>query len=290
MNTRLRVTPLLVAAGLLSGCHHGWGPALERRTEKTFQAPAGSVVTARIGGGPITVRTGPEGEIRVELLEQVYASSDRDADEVLRDIESDVSQQRNEVRVTARRRSGEWRFWREGQVHFNATLTVPPNVRLDLDTSGGSIRVRGDRTAETRANTSGGSVEADGGAGPIKVETSGGSIRIGHALSTLDAETSGGGITVGYVGPEARNVAVNTSGGSIRIGVDPAASLDVSASTSGGRVSVKGLPLEASDEERSSVVGKLNGGGGHLRATTSGGGIDLTAAPAPRRAESSPQD
>jgi hypothetical protein len=236
---------------------------------------------AQLGGGSITVETGREGEVRLQLLEQVFASSDRDADEVLRSVEVQTAQERNEVRLIARQRNHS--FWRHGQVRFTATLTVPANVRVDLGTSGGSIRVRGERSSDTRAETSGGGITIDGGTGNMTLDTSGGSIRVGTALTRLDAGTSGGGITVGYVGPKASNVVVETSGGSIRVGIDRHATLNVSASASGGHVDFNNLGLETSERERSSVVGVLNGGGGVLRATTSGGGIDLSASQAPRR-------
>jgi hypothetical protein len=122
------------------------------------------------------------------------------------------------------------------------------------------------------------------------LDTSGGSIRVGSALGRLDAGTSGGGITVSYIGPKASNVVTHTSGGSIRLGIDRDAALNVNASTSGGHVAVKGLGLESSEQNRSSLVGVLNGGGGLLRATTSGGGIDLSPAEPPRRPDVSRDD
>jgi DUF4097 and DUF4098 domain-containing protein YvlB len=158
---------------------------------------------------------------------------------------------------------------------MDAELTVPPDVRLELNTSGGSIVVQGLRHAPVRAHTSGGSITVDGGNTPIAVNTSGGSIRIGHIGHTLRAHTSGGSIRVAEVAASATDVEVSTSGGSVRVGVAPTARLTVEASTSGGRVSVDGLAIDTSLRSRTHVTGRLNGGGGQLRASTSGGSVRI---------------
>jgi DUF4097 and DUF4098 domain-containing protein YvlB len=285
MATTLRLAALLtfVAASTSACLDHG-GPVLERRTDRSYPVSAGSLVRVELADGPITVETGDPGEVRVQLLEQVYSSSDRDADDALRGVQVAFAQQRDEVKLVAKREDSDWRFWRNAQVHFSATLTVPADVRLNLDTSGGRIRVRGERSAEIKADTSGGSVSIDGGTSAMNLDTSGGSITVGTALSALDADTSGGSIRVGYIGPRTRTVVLSTSGGGIRVGIDADAALNVNASTSGGSVEVDHLPLHTSDENRSSLIGLLNGGGGQLRATTSGGNIHLDRAQAPRRA------
>jgi hypothetical protein len=251
---------------------------LERRTERTFDVAAGSIVRVSIAGGPITVTTGPSGKVHATLLEEVFAHSERDADEALANLESVVAQRGDEVEVTGRRkRSGFWEFWNGRRVRFTATLAVPPDVRLDVDTSGGGIRVHGERTASVDADTSGGSIAVDSGT-DLTLDTSGGGIRVGQALGSLDADTSGGSITVEYVGASASDVRLNTSGGGIRVGVDPRAALTIDAGTSGGGVSVNGLPFEPQSRDRNHAHGTMNGGGGRLTASTSGGSVRISAA------------
>jgi DUF4097 and DUF4098 domain-containing protein YvlB len=148
-------------------------------------------------------------------------------------------------------------------------------VLLDLGTSGGRISVRGNRTADVKAGTSGGSVSADGGRANLTLNTSGGSIRVREVLGRLSADTSGGGIDVGYVGPTARDVVLTTSGGSIDVGVDPAASFALDAGTSGGSVRIEDLPFDALSQGRSHASGVINGGTNRLRVSTSGGGISI---------------
>ena len=145
----------------------------------------------------------------------------------------------------------------------------------------GRIGIQGDRSAEVRAETSGGAIAADGGRAPFVLNTSGGSIKVARALGQLHAETSGGSVSVDYVGPSANDIDLETSGGSIRIGLDPQARLNITAGTSGGTVRIEGLPFAGSAERRSHASGTMNGGGGRLRASTSGGGITLRAADDP---------
>jgi hypothetical protein len=272
---------VFLLAGLAVGCGN-WtvlagAPQVERRLERTFTVAPGSLVVVDISGGPIEVDTGQGRSMQLTLVQRVdNVSNDAQADDALRDYEISAAQQDSTVTLIGRRHQGSWR-WRRGdpQVRLSARLTVPADVRLDLDTSGGPITVRGDRTANVKVSTSGGSITVDGGRATFDLNTSGGPIRVGRALGNVRAETSGGSITVDYVGPNATDVSLDTSGGAIRVGVDRAAKLDISASTSGGSVDVENLPFETRSIRRTRAVGSINGGGGRLTADTSGGSVQI---------------
>ena len=253
-------------------------PQLERRLERTFTVAADSLVMVEITGGPITVETGSGRSMQLTLEQRFEnVSSETEADQVLQGYDVSAVQQGGTVTLTAQRHRDSNQRSRRGdpRVSFRATLTVPADVRLDVNTSGGSITVRGERTADVAADTSGGPITVDGGRANFDLNTSGGPIRVGRALGNVRAETSGGGITVDYVGPTATEVLLDTSGGSIRVGVDRAAKLNISASTSGGSVDVENLPFETRTIRRSHAVGTINGGGGRLTADTSGGSIEI---------------
>jgi hypothetical protein len=269
-------------AGLTVGCGPWVSPSaaqvVERRLERTFDVAAGSLVAVNITGGPIAVETGPGRSARLVLEQRVdRVSSDAEADRALADYEITAVQDGGTVTLTGRRRRDADREWRRNgpRVALRAILTIPADVRVDLDTSGGSISVRGDRTAAVRADTSGGGITVDGGRADFDLDTSGGSIRVGRVQGNVRASTSGGSITVDYVGPTASDVRLDTSGGGIRVGVDRAAKLDIDASTSGGSVDVENLPFDTRNIRRSRAVGSINGGGGRLTADTSGGSIEI---------------
>jgi hypothetical protein len=268
----------LLAVGCADWTTLSGAPQIERRLERTFTVDAGSLVLVDISGGPIDVETGPGRSMQLTLVQRVdNVSSDAQADEALRDYEISATQQASTVSLIGRRHQGSSGRWRRGdpQVRLSARLTVPADVRLDLDTSGGPITVRGERAAHVKVDTSGGAITVDGGRADFDLGTSGGPIRVGRVLGNVRADTSGGSITVDYVGPTATDVSLETSGGSIRVGVDRAAKLDISAETSGGSVDVENLPFETRTIRRTRAVGSINGGGGRLTADTSGGSIEI---------------
>lgn len=249
---------------------------LERRIEQTYQVAPGSTVTVELSGGRITVVPGAGRSAAITLVQRAHTTSERDADAALADYTVLLTQQDGDVRLVARRKGGlDFGVWRRIRVNMDAEIAVPADVRLELNTSGGSIEIRGLRRAPVRAHTSGGSIRVDGGDTPIAVNTSGGSIRVGHIGQTLRARTSGGSIRIAQVAASATDVDVSTSGGSVRVGVDPAARLTIEGSTSGGSVSVDGLALQASRRSRTHIAGQLNGGGGRLKASTSGGSVRI---------------
>ncbi len=277
-----RAFRLLFLAALAVG-FGSWAPLsgaqrIERRLERSFNVAAGSIVLVRISGGPITVETGSGRSVQLTLEQRVNnVSSEAQADEALKDYEVSAVQQGSTVTLTGKRYQDRDRSWRRGDpnVSFAATLTIPADVQLDLDTSGGPITVRGERTANVKVDTSGGAITVDGGRANFDLDTSGGPIRVGRVLGNVIADTSGGSITVDYVGPTATEVSLDTSGGAIRVGVDRAAKLDISASTSGGSVQIDNLPFETRNLRRTRAVGSINGGGGRLTADTSGGSIEI---------------
>lgn len=249
---------------------------LERQLERTYQVAPGSSVAVDLSGGRILVVPGTGTTATITLLQRVHTSSEREADAALEDYTVDFSQQDGVVGLVARRKRGiDFSPWRQIRVNMDAEIAVPPTVKLDLNTSGGSIEIRGRRSGQIQAHTSGGSITVEGGSAAIAVNTSGGSIRVDHAGNTLHARTSGGSIRVNEVADSATEVDVRTSGGSVRVGVAPSARISVDASTSGGRVSVDGLALETSQRSRTHVTGRMNGGGGRLRASTSGGSVHI---------------
>jgi hypothetical protein len=260
----LAVLLLLPSAACLSS----FSDTLERPFTRTFEASGASLVRVRVAGGGITVTTGDSDHVDARLTARVRTNSESEADSWLSDYDVVLERQGSEIVVSARRKPG--RVWTQvfgdhGQVQFSAELTVPAGIAVDLDTSGGSIRVEGRRTGPVKADTSGGGITIDGGSGDIDADTSGGGIRIGEALGQLRADTS------------ARTVALDTSGGGIKIGIDPRASLRIGAETSGGGVSVDGLDLTRLVRERQRITGTLNAGDGTLRAQTSGGSIRIAA-------------
>lgn len=273
------IRQLIIPALLLSAL------TLNAKTSRTlnerFEVRPGVTIEVNINGGPITVEIGDSGVVEIELIQSVSTNDEAEAAELFERAALVIEQQGDRVRVITNPNRGDsgLRSWfRNNHVNHTARLTVPAEVNLNLDTSGGPITVNGLVNGSLRADTSGGGINVTGATGPLYLDTSGGAIRVDQAFSRVHADTSGGPIRIGYVGPDADDINADTSGGGINIGLDPAGGYDLYADTSGGRVSVNDLNFTARKQDRTHAEGQINDGGTRVRADTSGGGITIHAA------------
>lgn len=287
---------------------------IERVVEKTFTVSAAGTLQVETQGGEIRVSPSGESVVKVTARQKIRASSEAEADDLLKKLELVIEQNGNDVKATARHDRKPAGFilgsWPPVQVDF--IVTVPAGFATDLRTSGGGITV-GDLEGRMQARTSGGAIKAgrigavveahtSGGSitlqaarGPVELKTSGGNITVGQVkgsaeLSTsggsikidsvensLRAHTSGGSIRAGFAGRLDADSSLVTSGGSLHVTVDRAAAFRLDASTSGGGVDAEGLTitLENSGRDRRRLAGNVNGGGPVLKLRSSGGGITV---------------
>ncbi|MSU48546.1 MAG: hypothetical protein EXS37_05535 [Opitutus sp.] len=309
MNTSLRfafATGLAVASALVAQA------GINRLVEKNFSVTGAGMLRVETQGGEIRVSVSTDSVVRVTVKQKIRASSEAEADELLKKLDLTIEQNGNDVRVVSKyeRRGPGFHFGSWPPVQVDVVVTVPASFGAELHTSGGDITV-GDLngTAELRtsgggiklgkmggsvdARTSGGSITLDQAAGAVELKTSGGNISVGRvagradlstsggsikiesAASGLRAHTSGGNIRAGITGPLQEECALSTSGGSVRVAVDKTAAFRLDASTSGGGVDAEGLTLtlEKSSRDRSRLAGTVNGGGPLLNLRSSGGGI-----------------
>jgi DUF4097 and DUF4098 domain-containing protein YvlB len=278
--------------------------AAEKAFDRSFDVTSGGRLSVNIEGGQIVVLGTDANRVVVhmrakgseERLEKVTLSADRNAEGVT---------------VLGKRDRGDRLFgWLGSDVNISVTIEVPREYNLDLHTSGGDINVRQvngtaiGRTSGGRVNvesirgdvrmrtsggrmdarsiqgsleleTSGGSITATQIDGRVRANSSGGSIRLEQVSGAVDAHTSGGSINIQLAGKN-EGVVAKTSGGSISLRVSSSIAGDLNASTSGGRVSTD-LTLTSSDVGKSSLRGKLNGGGPEILARTSGGSIQIVS-------------
>lgn len=306
----------LVAASLLAATAIAAPARIERVVEKTFSVQAGGKLHVKTQGGEIRVEPGPDGVVKITARQKIRASSEAEADELLKKHQLVFEQAGNDVSASsnyeARLPGLHWGSWPPVQVDF--IVTAPASFATDLQTAGGGITVGnlnaaakartsggaiklGKIGAGVDAHTSGGSVTLEGAKGEVKLATSGGNITVGRvegpaALSTsggsikieavtgsLKAHTSGGSIRAGVTGPLEGDSMLETSGGSVRVTVDRTAAFRLDAATSGGSVNAEGLTitLEKSGRDRSRLTGSVNGGGPTLKLRASGGSIDVKA-------------
>jgi hypothetical protein len=310
MNTSFR---WLVASTLFAAAALTASARIERIVERSFAVGATGHLYLETESGEIRVEPGDDAAVHVRARQRIAASTEAEADELLRQLQLTFEHNGNAVRVVSRyaRRTTAFHFGSWPPVNVDFIVKVPRGFQSELVTSGGAIivgnldgkasartsggSIRFGRMGDTvSARTSGGSINVDGArgsvelrtsggnitvgqiAGPAEFSTSGGSIRAESVTGALQANTSGGSIRAGLVGPLTGDSHLSTSGGSVRLTLDPAAAFRLDASTSGGHVNAQGLTIKLEQGgSRSRLAGAVNGGGPLVKLRSSGGGIEI---------------
>jgi hypothetical protein len=199
---------------------------------KTFTSKGITNLKMNTSGGSLSVVGTNEPEARIEVYVRANQNRDdiiskEDLEERLKNYELTVSQDGNTIVAFAKNKTNNWGK-KSLSIAFRAF--VPENITTDLNTSGGSLSVKGitgnaiGRTSggsisvvkcknKIALKTSGGSISADNCSGDINITTSGGSISAADLDGTIDLTTSGGSISLDNLKGNTRAI---TSGGSIK--------------------------------------------------------------------------
>jgi len=302
----------LVTLGALLGAPILAQAKINRIVEKTFTVQEGGDLKVQTSGGDIQILSGNGNEVKVTARERINADSEAKADELLQDLDLTIEQQGNNVLARAKyAKTGGWR-WGSTPVTVSFTVVVPKRYNVDLNTSGGNIgleslvghahlrtsggnlqldRIDGEidgntsggnidlkeGTAKVKLSTSGGDIHVDRAGGEADLSTSGGNIVINSVLGRLNASTSGGDIKATIEGELKGSCDLSTSGGNVVVAVEKSAAFDLKSRTSGGSVNADGLTItiDKGGIGKSSLSGKVNGGGPLLALGTSGGDIRI---------------
>jgi len=308
MKTSLKyVTALLVTISITALATEGQ-PYLTK--EFTMDKPGN--LNVKINGGGISVSSHEGNKVKVEMYVRKgvkwITPTDDAADDIREDYDIEIVQSENTVsaRVERKNEISSWFSWFGDNISISFTVYVPEKISCTLNTSGGSISLKG-VTGKQEVKTSGGSLTLNSIQGRMEARTSGGSISIEKYTGTLSAHTSGGPISLQDSRGELN---VSTSGGSIKLNnVDGS----IEASTSGGGIhanisaldkylrlktsggsitavvptglgldlNLKGNHVNAKlinfngEAEKDEVVGSMNGGGIPVVMSTSGGSVNL---------------
>lgn len=238
----------------------------ESRMEKTLRLDPGGRLSIDTDMGSVSVVGTNTAGVRM-----VVTSRRREVEDLLR---FDFREDPGSVAVTARRRHGRIFGWARSGESVHWEVRVPAQTQLDIDTSGGRIRIEGLRS-DARLETSGGGIAVRDHVGDLNGDTSGGGIALERIRGRVRVETSGGGIQGTQIdGP----IQAETSGGSVRL---DRVSGDIRAHSSGGGIHIHeaGARVEAdtSGGGIEASFAKGNARGGILE--TSGGGIEVSLDP-----------
>jgi DUF4097 and DUF4098 domain-containing protein YvlB len=256
-STQSIATALLV--GLVSvGIATGQESTVERqgrytieKVQATYQVNPGGTLYLSASAGAIIVESTDKNEVHVLAEKRVDEDREDRARELLDEIEVEMTQSGDDVRVEARI----YRSRRNRRVPLRFRVSVPRRYNIDLDTEGGEIEIA-DLDGNVMARTSGGGIEVGRITGQVEVRTAGGSIEIEEGGSRVIAKTAGGGIKIRR---SAGSVEANTAGGSIELGPSGG---DVELKTAGGSI-------------------RIEESGGRVRAETAGGSISVDGSNGP---------
>jgi hypothetical protein len=260
--------------------------ASEKSLARTFTVSPGGMLTVDADSASVKVSSSDTNKVTVHI-------ELRGSDDELANAKLDAVQDGSGVTVTARLRSkSSWFRWSSSSSDGHIEVTVPKRYSATVHTAGGSIELR-DTVGSARLNTSGGEIVAKNVIGNLELRTSGGEILAETIRGDVDANTSGGDVRLldidgrikgntsgGSV--QCRLVGINrgisamTSGGSIELTVPRNTTANFKGTTSGGAIT-SDLPITSTDRQEGHVEGSINGGGAPISASTSGGGISLSA-------------
>ena len=235
---------------------------------KTFTANAIKNLKMNTSGGSLSVVGITDSQARIEVYVRSNIGNDEinkeELEERLKNYELSVSQDGNTIVAFAKNKNNNWGK-KSLSIAFKAF--VPENITTDLNTSGGSISVKG-ITGNAIGRTSGGSISVMKCKNKIALKTSGGSISADNCSGDIDLSTSGGSISAADLDG---TIDLRTSGGSINLDNLKG---NTKAITSGG--SIKATEL------RGESMVKTSGGSialreiyGTLDAATSAGSMDV---------------
>jgi hypothetical protein len=268
-----RTSTLLASLALGTGLLLAAPALADYRFEKTLPLAAGGELLVETAGGSVTVTGGAaEGA-------HIVVTAERDREEVEERYTFDFSSQDGQARVINRRRGsgfGHWFDWGRGMgLHFE--IQVPRSTRVDLQSSGGGIRVS-DLQGAARLRSSGGAVGAFDLVGAVDASSSGGGVEVRRVQGDLRLGSSGGRVTAEQI---TGDVSAESSGGGVEVS---AVTGDVDASSSGGGVHLDGIggrvTAESSGGPVTAVLAPDNTAGGSL--SSSGGGVRVDVDPAAR--------
>src|SRR5438046_944668 len=141
----------------------------EHKIEKEFQVSTGGKLIVQADQGSIEVNSDARDKVHVRLFRHVKGGSQAQADELFGNHDVTFTQDGNNVSIIGRNKKDRFRFGsiRQPSLQVRYEISIPKRFDVDLNTSGGDIRLRELEGAAT-ARTSSGSIELGMIAGQVK--------------------------------------------------------------------------------------------------------------------------
>ena len=283
---RIRIVPPLALAGVLVLAALGAGVPLaegaEARavTERVFPFEPGGELSIESQNGRITVEAWNRPEVRVQITRIVRANDDKRAQDLLKDVQADVSLGPDRITIKSRypKRNETVGLWdvlgqRVTSMNIHYYVQVPAQTDLTLETSNGDLQVKG-TSGDIDGQTVNGGVEVRSVSGPVEVSTTNGNIRLASVSGSARAETTNGEVAAELtrVGGSGR-IELTTTNGDVNVILPDPVRATLDAMTTNGRVRV-GYPIEReSGSTARTLRGRIGGGGVTFVLRTTNGNI-----------------
>lgn len=253
----LLLAVVLLLASVAAGCNERVDPEAEIRSD-LVRVPSAYVLVVDTFNGSIEVAKGAGTWVEIKAMLQQP-----------KEIDYTVELEGDTLRVVAIGLNT--RINPNPEASF--VITTPPDVRLELGTTNGSIRSIGVGTGGV-LKTSNGRLALERAMGAYTLNTNNGHVELSGVSGSFGVSTSNGNVEFeGSLDPGTQNV-LSTSNGHITASIGPEANVLIDAETGSGQI---GTAFSLNDERTSATrtVGMLGDGGAELFLRTSNGNISV---------------
>jgi len=252
----LKTRLLIVIAVLLTAT---WAQAqVELYQEHSFDARPGQTVSIDVSFHRVEVEIQP-GDTVHAIVEISASGSSGKAERAIEEL-TPVFQEKGDTLLIRSTRKGGWN-WFKGKIKGRVTVTMPPDLNLEVDSSSGSVTIDGDL-----------------GDAAVECDASSGSVSVKGAMRELNVDTSSGSIKAEVTRP-LESFTADASSGSVRL---TGGAFTASADTSSGSITLLGLRGDADmDASSGSVTCQWDSipAGASIRAGASSGSVTLKLPP-----------
>jgi DUF4097 and DUF4098 domain-containing protein YvlB len=262
---------------------------------QSFDVAPGGKLTMNVDRGAVRITGTDENSVTIHVMREVTGASDSEAAQILNHEHMVLTQDGNEISITARTppELQHLSLFKHPNLNAQYEITLPRGFDTHAETSGGDINlsdiqgsadirtmggslVCGEIDGDVSARTMGGDVRLDGCKGSLDLQTMGGSVIIKEFSGPgVQATTSGGSVSADFAVAPTKNSELQTMGGNITVRLPDNAALQLEGQTFGGSER-SDFPVEIKDRFGNGALnGAINGGGPVLRMQTDGGNVDV---------------
>jgi len=239
------------------------GTIYTREFKKTVDFQPNKMVEVKTINGKIDLTSWDENSVEIEAEIKVKASSNREAEEMLDQVEILIEQSHNGLTVEPNflKRNQVDSFWDsifgKSKPVVNFAIKVPKETDLKLKSTNGHINVD-NIIGELTLGTTNGGIEAEDIEGSVEGHTTNGSISMWIDRFREDDR-----------------IDLSTTNGSIKLRLPSDVRADLKVSTVNGSIRTD-FPMTVQGKfNRKRLNGEINGGGGHIDLSTVNGSVSI---------------